>query len=48
MTANERDLGVDVVHRCFPEKGDYILSVISSEPCERSCKTTNEFLWLAD
>ena len=26
MIANERDLGVNVVHGCFPEKGDSILS----------------------
>ena len=32
MTANERDSGVDVVHGCFREGGDSILSVISWEP----------------
>ena len=26
MIANERDLGVNVVHGCFPEKDDSILS----------------------
>ena len=25
MTANERGSGVDVVHECFPERGDSIL-----------------------
>ena len=29
VTANERDLGVDVVHGCFPEGGDAILRVFS-------------------
>ena len=32
MTANERDLGVDVVHGCFSERGDSILSAFSWEP----------------
>ena len=32
MTANERGSGVDVVHECFPERGDSILSVFSWEP----------------
>ena len=41
MTANERDSGVAVVHRCFSEGGDSMLSAFSWE-------TTNEFLWLAN
>ena len=47
--ANERDSRVAVVHGCFAEGGDSILSAFTSEPlfCQRSCKTTNEFLWLA-
>ena len=32
MTANERGSRVDVVHECFPERGDSILSVFSWEP----------------
>ena len=28
MTANERDLGVDVVHGCFPELVDSTLSIL--------------------
>ena len=32
VTANERDSGVNVVHGCFPEGGDSVLSVFSSEP----------------
>ena len=32
LTANERHSGVDVVHGCFMEGGDSILSVFSSEP----------------
>ena len=29
MMANEQGSGVDVVHECFPERGDSILSVFS-------------------
>ena len=32
MTANERVLRVDVVHRCFSEGGDSILKIFSWEP----------------
>ena len=32
MTANERDSGVAVDHRCFSEGGDSILSAFSWEP----------------
>ena len=32
MTVNEQDLGVDVVHGCFSEGGDSILSAFSWEP----------------
>ena len=32
MTANELDSRVVVVHRCFSERGDSILSVFSWEP----------------
>ena len=32
MMANEQDSRVDVVHGCFPEGGDFILSVISWNP----------------
>ena len=48
--ANERDSRVAVVHGCFTEGGDSILSALTSlgSLCQRSCKTTNEFLWLAD
>ena len=37
--ANERDSRVAVVHECFPEGGDKRLLL-----CQRSCKTTNEFV----
>ena len=30
--ANERDSTVAVVHGCFPEGGDFILSTFSREP----------------
>ena len=30
--AYERDSGVDVVHGCFPDKDDFILSIFSREP----------------
>ena len=47
---NERDSRVAVVHGCFPEGGDSILIIAPSlgSLCQRSCKTTNEILWLAD
>ena len=32
MTVNEQDSRVVVVHRCFSERGDSILSVFSLEP----------------
>ena len=32
VTGNKRDLGVEVVHGCFSEGGDSILSVFPSEP----------------
>ena len=32
MTVNELDSRVAVVHRCFSERGDSILSVFSLEP----------------
>ena len=32
MTANEQNLGVDVVHGCFSEGSDFILSAFSWEP----------------
>ena len=32
MTANELDSGVAVVHRCFSEGGDSIISAFSREP----------------
>ena len=47
MVANEQVSRVDVVHGCFSKGGDSTLSVFSWEPFQRSCKTTNEFLWLA-
>ena len=31
MTANERDLSVTVVHGCFSEGSDFILSALSWE-----------------
>ena len=34
VTANERDSRVEVVNGCFPEGGDSILSVFSSEPLQ--------------
>ena len=34
MTANERDSRVAVVHGCFSEVGDSILSVFSWEPLQ--------------
>ena len=34
MTVNELDSRVAVVHRCFSEKGDSILSVLSWEPLQ--------------
>ena len=36
MTANERDSGIAVVHGCFPEGGDSILSAFSWEPLKQS------------
>ena len=41
---NGRDLGIGIVHGCFLEGKDSILSAFSWEP---SCKTTIEFLRLA-
>ena len=32
MTANERDSGIDVVHECFPEGDDSMISVVSWDP----------------
>ena len=32
MTANKRDSGVNIVHGCFPEKGNSIVSVFFWEP----------------
>ena len=32
MTVNELDSRVGVVHRCFSERDDFILSVFSWEP----------------
>ena len=29
---NKQDVGVDVVHECFPERSDSILSTFSWEP----------------
>ena len=46
--ASERDSRVAVVHGCFPEGGDSILSAFFWDLCQRNCKTTNEFLWLTD
>ena len=43
MTANKLDSRVAVVHRCFSERGDSILSIFSWEPW-RAKLTTNEFL----
>ena len=34
VMANERDSGVEVVHGCFPEGGDSILSIFSLEPLQ--------------
>ena len=48
MTVNELDSRVAVVHRCFSERGDSILSVFFWEPLRAKLKTTNEFLWLAN
>ena len=39
---------VAVVHWCFSEGGDSILSPSLGSICERSCKTIKEFLWLAN
>ena len=38
---NERNSGVEVVHGCLTEGGDSILGAFF---CERSYKTSNEFL----
>ena len=46
--ANERDSRVTVVHGCYPEGGDSTQAPSLGSLCQRSCKTTNEFLWLAD
>ena len=46
--ANERGSRVAVVHGCFPEGGDSILSAFSWEPLPAKLQTTNEFLWLAN
>ena len=45
MTANEQDSRVAVVHGCFSEGSDSILSVSLGSLCERSCKMhKDEFL----
>ena len=47
MRANKRGSGVDVVHECFPERGDSILSVFSWEPLQAKLQDNyNEYLWL--
>ena len=46
VTANELDSRVAVVHRCFSERGDCILSVFSWEPLRAKLQDI-EFLWLA-
>ena len=48
MTANELDSRVAVIHGCFSERSDSILSVFSWEPLRAKLQSTNEFLWLAD
>ena len=45
MTVNELDSRVAVVHRCFSERGDSILSVFSWKPLR--AKLQDKFLWLA-
>ena len=45
MSASERDLRVAVGHGCFSEGGD---SILAPSLYEQSCKTTKEFLWLAN
>ena len=41
---NEQDSGVDIVRGCLTEGGDSILGPSFASPCERSYKTSNEFL----
>ena len=50
VMADERDSTVAVVHGCFPEGGDSIVSAFSWEPLPLQAKlqTTNEFLRLAN
>ena len=52
MRANERDSRVNVVHRCFPEGSDSILStlylLLGGFASEAARHTTKEFLWLAN
>ena len=45
VTVNELDSRVAVVHGCFSEGGDSIQASSPGSLCERSCNTTNEFLW---
>ena len=33
-TAKELDSGIEIVHECFAERGDSILSVFSGEPLQ--------------
>ena len=48
MTVNELDSRVAVVHRCFSERGDSILSVFSWEPLRAKLQDNQRVLWLAD
>ena len=42
MTVSEQDLRVDVIHKCFPEGGD---SILSAFPLARqAARPTKEFL----
>ena len=41
---NEQDSGVEIVHGCLTEGGDSILGAFFASACERSYKTSNEFL----
>ena len=40
-TATELDLGIDIVHECFTERGDSAFSVVSCYECSYR---TNEFI----
>ena len=43
VTAIERDSGVDVVHGCFPERGDFIKSLLLGALASEAAKQLKSF-----